>query len=186
MSTNPILRPATPDDGLHMAHLVDMAGHGLPRASWAAMAPEGQDALAFGAVRAQRETGGFSYRNARMLEVAGVVAGMLIAYPLPAAPQPLDGIPPLAQPLQELENLCPGMLYINAIALYPKYRGRGLGLFLLQRAGQGPQALITGDDNAAALALYRRAGFAETARRPAVGDALWQPAHADWVLLTRG
>lgn len=186
MPTDPILRPATPEDGQHMAQLVDMAGHGLPRASWAAMAPKGQDPLAFGATRARRETGGFSYRNTRMLEVAGEVAGMLIAYPLPAEPQPLDGIPPLARPLQELENLCPGALYINAVALYPAFRGRGFGLFLLRQAGQGPQALITGDDNAAALALYRRAGFVETARRPAVGDALWQPAHADWVLLTRG
>lgn len=186
MLTEPILRPASPADGLHMAQLIDMAGHGLPRATWASMAPAGQDPLAFGATRAQRETGGFSYRNARMLEVAGEVAGMLIAYPLPTDPQPLDGIPPLARPLQELENLCPGALYINAVALYPAFRGRGLGLFLLWQAGQGPQALITGDDNAAALALYQRAGFVETARRPAVGDALWQPDHADWVLLTRG
>ena len=186
MPTDPILRPAGPEDGLHMAQLVDIAGHGLPRASWAAMAPEGQDPLAFGASRAQRETGGFSYRNARMLQIGAEVAGMLITYHLPPKPQPLNGIQPLARPLQELENLCPGRLYINAIALYPEYRGRGLGFFLLQHAGQGPQALITGDDNSAARALYHRAGFSEAARRPAAGDALWQPSNADWVLLTRG
>lgn len=185
MQDRPILRPATPEDGLHMARLVDMAGHGLPRASWAAMAPESQDPLAFGASRAQRETGGFSYRNTRMLQIGDEVAGMLITYRLPAEPQPLDGIPPLARPLQELENLCPGSLYINAIALYPPFRRRGLGMFLLDQAGEGPQALITGSNNAAALALYRRAGFEETARRRAVGDALWQPGHAEWVLLTR-
>ncbi|MEY4984480.1 MAG: hypothetical protein RIR62_2746, partial [Pseudomonadota bacterium] len=44
---------------------------------------------------------------------------------------------------------------------------------------------ITGDGNAAALALYSRAGFAEVARRPATGDAHWSPRWRDWVLLRR-
>lgn len=186
MPTEPILRPARPEDAPHLARLVDMAGHGLPRASWAAMAPEGEDPLVFGAGRARRETGGFSYRNARILEIAEVVAGAIIAYPLPPEPRSLEDIPLLARPLQELENLCPGRLYVNALALYPAFRGRGLGRQLLQAAGPGPQALITGSDNARALALYRRTGFVETARRPALGDGVWRPAHADWVLLTRG
>lgn len=183
--TAPIFRPATPEDAPHMARLVDMAGHGLPRATWAAMAPAGTDPYAFGETRARRDTGGFTWRHARMLQVEADVAGMLMTYTLPPDPQPLEGIPPLARPLQALENLCPAFLYINVLAVYPAFRRRGLARYMLDRAGQGPQAVITGSDNAPALALYRSAGFAEAARRPATGDDLWQPTHPDWVLLTR-
>lgn len=183
--TDATLRPASPDDAPDMARLVDIAGHGLPHATWAAMAPAGTDPFDFGALRARRDSGGFTWRHARMLMVGDAVAGMLMTYHLPPDPQPLDGIPPLARPLQELENLCPSALYINALATYPAFRRRGLGRLMLEQAGQGPQAVITGSDNAPALALYRDAGFAEAARRPALGDGVWQPTHRDWVLLTR-
>jgi hypothetical protein len=56
---------------------------------------------------------------------------------------------------------------------------------MLGLAGQGPQALITGSTNTSAITLYYATGFTERARRPALGDAIWQPDFSDWVLLTR-
>lgn len=180
------IRPATRDDAAHMVDLVDIAGHGLPMATWASMAGPGEEPRLIGMLRARRDTGGFSWVNARMAVVGGRVAGMAMFWPLPAAPVPPDTVPPLARPLQELENLCPGLTYINALAVYPAWRGRGIGGALLGHAGQGgPACLITGAGNGAALALYARAGFAEIARRKAVGDAVWQPPWTDWVLLRR-
>lgn len=182
----PHLRPATTDDAATIVALMDMASHGMARALWAALTPAGEDPDTFAITRAEREKGGFSYRNTRILMQDDQPAGMLMCWPLPPAPLPMDDLPILAQPLQQLENLAPrGALYINALAVFPAFRRRGLGRFMLDAAGQGPQALITGSDNHAALALYRSAGFTETARRPAMGDALWQPPFQDWLLLTR-
>ena len=182
----PHLRPATKHDAATIVNLMDMASHGMARALWATLAPRGEDPEAFALTRAQRDTGGFSWRNTRILTEDGQLAGMVMCWPLPPAPLPVADIPPLACPLVDLENLAPrGALYINALAVFPAFRRRGLGRFLLDNAGQGPQALITGSDNTPALALYRSAGFTEAARRPATGDALWQPTHPDWVLLTR-
>lgn len=181
------IRPATRDDAAHMVDLVDIAGHGLPTATWASMAGPGEDARLTGIIRARRDAGGFSWKNAHLAQVDGRVAGMVMFWRLPDRPQPLDDVPPLARPLQELENLCPALVYVNAVAVYPHWRGQGIGRALLDHAGQGgPSCLITGAGNGAALSLYARAGYTEVARRPAVGDAVWSPPWQDWVLMRRG
>lgn len=180
------LRPATKDDAPLIVELMDMASHGMARTLWSSLTPPGEDPHAFAIARAQRETGGFSYRNTRILTVAGEPAGMLMCWPLPPEPLPETDLPATARPLVELENLAPrGGLYINALAVLPAFRRRGLARAMLGMAGQGPQALISGSTNDPALALYRAAGFTPTARRPATGDAHWQPDFPDWVLLTR-
>jgi ribosomal protein S18 acetylase RimI-like enzyme len=180
------LRPATPADAPAIVALMDMASHGMARALWAALTPPGQDPDAFAIARAQREQGGFSYRNTRILVADGETAGMLMSWPIPPEPLPTADLPATAIPLQELENLAPrGALYINGLAIFPAVRRRGLARWMLNQAGQGPQALITGSTNASALGLYHTAGFTECARRPATGDAIWQPDSPDWVLLSR-
>ncbi len=181
------IRPATRNDAPHMVALVDIAGHGLPMATWAGLTGSAETARLEGILRARRDVGGFSWKHARMAEVGGRVAGMVMYYRLPDDPVALDAIPPLARPLQALENLCPGRVYINAVAVYPDLRGQGIGSALLDHAaGQGPCCLIAGAGNDAALSIYARAGFAEVARRPAIGDGFWSPPWAHWVLLQRG
>jgi ribosomal protein S18 acetylase RimI-like enzyme len=180
------LRPATPDDAAAIVALMDMASHGMARALWAALTPPGADPDAFAVARAQREQGGFSYRNTRILIANGQTAGMLMSWPIPPEPLPTNDLPVTAIPLQELENLAPrGALYINGLAIFPAFRRQGLARWMLGQAGQGPQALITGSTNTSAITLYHATGFTERARRTAVGDAIWQPDFPDWVLLTR-
>jgi len=62
---------------------------------------------------------------------------------------------------------------ILTLAVHPKARRRGLGARLVREgvagaAAQGATRLFleVADDNAAALALYARAGFSEAGRRP--------------------
>lgn len=180
------LRPATPDDAAAIVALMDMASHGMARALWAALTPPGADPDAFAIARAQREQGGFSYRNTRILMANGQTAGMFMSWPIPPEPLPTNDLPATAIPLQELENLAPrGALYINGLAIFPAFRRQGLARWMLGQAGQGPQALITGSTNTSAITLYHATGFTERARRPALGDAIWQPEFPDWVLLTR-
>lgn len=180
------IRPASRDDAPHLARLIDFAAEGLPSHLWRGMAAPGQDPMEVGTERAARDTGGFSWRNGRIAEIGGAVAGGLIAWRLPEAPEPIDGLPPVLQPLQQLENRVCGTLYINAFGVFPGFRRRGVGRSLLAEtlATPGPVSLIMASGNAPALALYSALGFAEVARAPVVRDG-WHCKHDDWVLMLR-
>jgi ribosomal protein S18 acetylase RimI-like enzyme len=183
------LRAAGRHDAPHLARFVDMAGEGLPRHFWRDMAPEGADLWAFGAARAARDEGAFSWRNAHIAEAGGEVAGGLVTYRVADAPEPLDGLPPAARPLQALENLALGTQYVNVLAVYPGFRGRGIGRALLSvaagLAGPAGLSIIVADRNRAAFDLYLSAGYVEVARLPIVPCEGWDCESRDWVLLTR-
>jgi GNAT superfamily N-acetyltransferase len=100
------------------------------------MAEEGETARDVGQRRARREEGSFSYRNAIIAEEDGRPAACLIGYALPDAPEPIgyDTMPAMFVPMQELENLAPGTWYVNVLAAYPEFRGRGIGAGLLALA----------------------------------------------------
>jgi ribosomal protein S18 acetylase RimI-like enzyme len=182
------VRPARREDASDLARLVDMAGEGLPRHVWASMAEPGEDVWSVGTRRAARDEGAFSWRNAAIAEIGGMVAGGLVTYRIGATPEPLDDLPPIFRPLQELENLAPGSHYINVLATQPEWRRCGVGRRLLEeaaaRAAGAPELSLTvADANVAALALYRAFGFTERARRPILKDG-WTCESSDWVLLT--
>lgn len=177
------LRPATPEDAPLMVDLVDMAGDGLPMATWSGHAPT--NPRAFGIRHALRDQGGFTWRNARIAEWDGAVAGMLMCWPLALEPHPLEGLPPLVRPIQTLENLARGRLLINAVAVLPAFQRKGIGWMLVQTVTDRA-ALIVGDGNTAARTLYERLGFVEVARETVVGDAIWTPPHQNWCLMVRG
>jgi ribosomal protein S18 acetylase RimI-like enzyme len=191
LSRNGPHRPATPDDGKAMAELVNMAGDGLPLYLWTRMAEGSQSPWDVGRQRAQRETGAFSYRNAVVRDDGERVAAVLIGYPLPDEPGEVDDdMPAMFVPLQELENLAAGTWYVNVLAVYPEYRGRGFGTDLLEIAerlsadtGRRGLSLVVSDANAGALRLYERFGFVERARRPIVKES-WSHAGESWVLMT--
>ena len=189
----PPLRAATPDDAAAMADLVNFAGDGLPVYLWGKMAEPGQDAWAVGRHRAQRESGGFSYRNTVVVEENVKVVACLIGYPLPDEPEPIDyaTMPPMFVALQELENLAPATWYVNVVAAYPEHRGRGLGTMLLRVAqelavdtSRKGLSIIVSDANAGARRLYERMGYKQIATRPAVKEE-WANPVRDWVLLVK-
>ena len=188
-----IIRNATVNDAEHLAFLINLAGEGLPMFLWRQMAEPRQDPLSVGASRAAREEGSFSYRNARVLVIDGAVAGMLLSYRLPdsvAAVKP-DDSPDVIRPLLELEARAPGSWYINAIATYEQFRGRGVASELMSAcqtealaAGAATLSLIVASENTAAHGLYVKLGYREIAARPLVAFP-GGPQGGEWLLMVK-
>ncbi|MDF2181189.1 GNAT family N-acetyltransferase [Neptuniibacter sp. CAU 1671] len=164
-------------DAGELAELINLAGEGIPAYLWSQMAEPGQTSLDVGVQRAARDTGGFSYRNAKVIRDQGRAVAMLIAYQLddPYDTGDLAELPPIVRPLIELEALAPGSWYINAIATDPAARGRGLARKLMQQAEQDAAAagaqtlsLIVASENQPARALYAKLGYECKASRPVV------------------
>ncbi|MEZ5852061.1 MAG: GNAT family N-acetyltransferase [Hyphomicrobiaceae bacterium] len=186
------IRPGRREDAPVLAELVNYAGEGLPLYLWGKLAGPGQDAWALGRERAGRETGGFSFRNATIIEQRGEPVGGLIGYEIPDNPEPVSpDMPAMFVPLQELENLAPGTWYVNVLAVLPASRGSGLGSRLLAVAeemaanlGKRGLSIIVADGNRGAVRLYERHGYVEIARRPMVKEE-WVNAGENWVLLVK-
>ena len=188
------VRDAVRTDCAELAQLINLAGEGLPLYLWQQMAGPGEDPWQIGRERAARDSGGFSYRNSIIAEVAGKIAGALVGHPVADEPEPVDpaSTPPMFVPLVELENLAAGTLYVNAVAAFPEARGLGLGSELMRWAerraaelGLRGVSLIVSDANHGARRLYERLGYAETASRPMVRDG-WQSGGENWVLMIKG
>lgn len=186
-------RRATPDDAAAMAELVNMAGEGMPFYLWSQSAESGESPWDVGRRRAQRDSGGYSYRNTVIRTANGRIAAMLTGYPLGDEPDPSGwvDVPPMFVPLQELEDLVPGTWYVNILASYPEFRGQGYGRQLLDIAGRLATdtsrrglSIIVSDRNTGARRLYERTGFAEVATRPMVKEG-WASESENWVLLIK-
>ena len=179
-----------------MAEFINFAGEGLPLYLWTKMARPGETPWDVGRMRARREAGGFSYRNAVVMECGGEVVAGLVGYLLPDRPEApeapdYDTLPAMFVPAQELENLAPGTWYLNALATCPQFRGRGCGARLLALAerlakDQGAKgvSIIVSDANCGARRLYRRCGYREFAKRPMVKEDCKIPGE-NWLLLIK-
>jgi ribosomal protein S18 acetylase RimI-like enzyme len=173
--------------------LVDIAGEGLATYFWGQMAGVGQSPFEIGRIRARRDEGAFTWRNAHIAEVDGDVAGALIGYRIAddAAEEDLSGTPDILKPLAELEGLAPGHWYVNVLAVFPEYRGKGIGKLLLNRADEigrrdapAGMAIIVAGENEGAVRLYRKVGYRIVAQRPMVSFP-GNKRRGDWVLLTK-
>ena len=194
------IRPATPADAIPMTCFVDMASEGLALMLWEALREPHQTLIEFGRSRAMREEGSFSYRNAHIAEVDGVVAGGLVGYRIEPGhdvsvrtPDPAEAakIPAFLRPVIELEQMAGDHWYVNILATYPEMRGKGVAAALLAKAddlgraaGAVGTALIVDADNRPALSVYARAGYAETARRPLIPFPM-RPNGGTWLLLAK-
>jgi ribosomal protein S18 acetylase RimI-like enzyme len=107
-------------------------------------------------------------------------------------PDPIEpGTPPIFVPLLELEALAPGSWYLNVLATYPQFRGKGCGSALLahaedvtRKAGRTTISLIAEDTHEDALRLYRSKGYTEVARRPLVKED-WPVDASEWILFVK-
>ncbi len=187
-----LIREAKASDAEHLVRFINMAADDLPLHFWRKSVGAERDPWDYGRERAARETGNFSFRNAWLAEVDGAVAACLLGYPAEDEPGPIDpDTPAIFVPLLELEALAPGSWYLNVLATYDQYRGKGLGSALLayaedvaQRAGCKSISLIAEDTHLDALRLYSAKGYREVARRPVVkGD--WLVDAKEWILLVK-
>lgn len=186
------IRKARAADAPHLVRFINMAADNLPLHFWRkTVGPEG-DPWALGEERAARESGNFSYRNAWLAELEGSVAACLLGYAADPEPAPIEpDTPPLFVPLLELEAMAPGSWYLNVLATYEEFRGKGLGSALLAHAetaaaaaGHDTISLIAEDTHQDALRLYVAKGFGEIARRPVV-KADWEVEASEWILFTK-
>jgi ribosomal protein S18 acetylase RimI-like enzyme len=187
-----LIRAAKALDAADLVRFINLAADDLPLHVWRqSVGPEG-DPWAYGMTRAARETGSFSYRNAWLAEVEGAVAACLLGYAADPAPSAIDpDTPAIFVPLLQLEALAAGSWYLNVLATYEGFRGKGLGGALLAKAeaiarlgGHRAISLIAANTHQDALRLYRAHGYQEVARR-AVVKADWQVEAEDWVLLIK-
>lgn len=183
------------EDASDIAMLTDMASHGLAAHFWATSAERrpGVSLLEIGRERARRDEGDFSWRNAWIARLDGQPAGLLLGYALTSemAEADLSDMPRLVRPLLELERRASPSWYVNVLAVYPEYRGRGIGGLLLghaislaRNAGAAEISLIVEDICAGARKLYREHGFVERETRrfeafPAGPEA------KEWILMMR-
>ena len=197
MSAKISIRAATPADASDMAVLVDIAAYGLASCHWrgAVTRGEGVSVLEVGRMRALRKEGSFSYLNGVMADYGGRAAGLLVGYNQPDVPEDVDPneIDPVLRPLYELEALAVSTWYVNVLATFHEFRGKGVGTALMgeagriaARAGRTDLSLIAEDDNVGGIRLYERLGFKEVARRTFVPFAGSRPAEHFILMIRRG
>ena len=184
-------RPAERRDSRKIAELFRIASDGVADYIWSTLARPGEPLLDVGEKRYAREGTAFSYQNCVVVERGDQVIGMVHRFAmetdpgLPAGPQPDSEPDSVLRPYSELE--LPGSLYISGMALFPEFRGKGLGSTLLDlakahaRSQQFPAiSLVAFAGNTGAVRLYNRHGFKIIHRRRVhphplihyVGDAL--------------
>jgi ribosomal protein S18 acetylase RimI-like enzyme len=183
--SNVSVRPARKEDCATIAKLYSISSDGIADYIWSKLAEPGEDILEVGRRRYEREGTAFSYENCTMVESDAKVVGMLVAFPMHVDPSEEEETDPVLAPYSKLEE--DNSYYICGMALFPEYRGRGIGSRLLALAedharakGYDKLSLLVFEQNEAAKRLYERNGYREVARAPVyphplvhyTGDAL--------------
>jgi ribosomal protein S18 acetylase RimI-like enzyme len=172
-------RPAQKSECRTIARLYSISSDGLSDYIWTKLARAGEDVLDVGERRYSNEELPFSYKNCVAAELEGEVIGMIVAFPmyLPDGPNAANEPDPVLAPYAKLEK--DNCYYIMGVAVFPEYRGRGIGTKFLELAaekalGHGlPQlSLIVFEQNEGAKRLYERHGFYEVMREEAVPHEL--------------
>ena len=170
-------RPATEADVPHLARLYIMATAGLMDAVYANLVADAplEKLLEW---RFTQLSSVRSYENCLIAEEDSHVAGMINAFPIgrleeaPSDPRlTLEGLGFLAPVIELLHQLESSSYYISAVAIYPEFRGVGIGRRLIAAAASDAQrlafpelSLVSFEQNELATALYQRLDFEITAR----------------------
>lgn len=174
-----VTRPARKPDCRTIASLYSISSDGVSNYIWTTMAKPGEDILDVGQRRYEREEGLFSYRNCTVAELTGEIIGMLVAFPMHVEPDAAkeEKPDPVLAPYSKLEE--DNSYYICGMALFPPYRGHGVGSSFLALAEAHARArelaklsLIVFEQNEGAKRLYLRNGYVEVARHPVVPHPL--------------
>lgn len=184
-----IFRPAAKSESRTIAELYRISSDGVADYIWTKLAQPDEDLIDVGARRYARENTDFSYQNVTLAVRGDNIAGMMAAYTM-GARERNNGefdfdVDPVLAPFDILEQ--PNSYYISGVALFPAYRGVGIGTRFMERAVRTARArdlaqvsLIVFEKNVGAKRLYERLGFRAVMRERVVphpllhfdGDAL--------------
>ena len=171
-------RTAIEDDCTELTLVRDIAGRRMPSYLWGQEVKQGQSFFEYGRDKIRTDTNyDAHFRNWRVAELqskfVGAFFGFLVADPYPDID--LDAVPECFRPCVELERVARGCWLLQAIAILPEYRGRGLARQLLgnaesvaKDAGANRIALQVEEVNEVAFKTYQRNGYVEVDRRPYV------------------
>lgn len=168
--------PASIAHSAELAYLVNLAGEGLPYYLWSQIAEPGESPFEVGRQRACRESGGFSYRHAWVIEQEQKAVSAIVGYPLQheETESETDATSPIA-PLLELEALAGASWYVNVLATFKDFRCQGMGSLLLNHveqlaidSGCRDMSLIVSSNNTSARKLYQSLGYQTRACRPSI------------------
>ncbi len=184
------LRPARKSECRTIARLYAISSDGVSEYVWTREAQAGEDILDVGQRRYEREDSVFSYKNCTLAVLGDAIAGMMVAFPVNAGDAPSAPDPdPVLAPYAQLE-VRPSF-YVCGVALFPEYRGRGIGGRMMACAEERARALkfrqlslVVFERNTAAARLYARLGYRERARAAIVPHPLIR-CRGDAVLLVK-
>jgi ribosomal protein S18 acetylase RimI-like enzyme len=171
-------RTATEDDCTELALIRDIAGRRMPSYLWSQEVGQGQSYFEYGREKIRTDANNNAYfKNWLVAEFqdkfVGAFFGFSVEYPYPEID--LDAVPECFRPCIELERVASGCWLLQAIAILPQYRGKGLARQLLDKAGSVAKdsgtnriALQVEEVNEVAFKTYRSNGYIEVDRRPYV------------------
>ena len=178
MGTTLLFRNATEDDCTELTLIRDIAGRRMPSYLWSQEVGQGQSYFEYGREKIRTDINSNSYfRNWRVAEsqskFVGAFFGFFVEDPYPEID--LDAVPECFRPCIELERVSSGCWLLQAIAILPQYRGKGLARQLLGKAesvakdsGTNRIALQVEEVNVVAFKAYQSNGYVEVDRRPYV------------------
>ncbi len=184
MHTGYTIRPATVADARDIASLIAISSDGIAMIEWVEEAvAEGLEPLDIGERTYRNPDGDYSWRNCTMVEKDGKVAGMLLAFGMPAGeardPRQRPSIDDanIFAPYMYLEE--PDSWYVCGVALYPEHRGQGLGTRLMQLANDQARqngfekvSLVAFAQNKGSIRLYQRLGYEIVDKAPIIPHPL--------------
>ena len=171
-------RTATEDDCTELTLIRDIAGRRMPSYLWSQEVTQGQSFFEYGRERIRTDANYDAYfKNWQVAEsqskFVGAFFGFSVGDPYPEID--LDNVPECFRPCVELERLASGCWLLQAVAILPQYRGKGLAGELLGKAesvakdsGANRIALQVEEVNKVAFRTYQSNGFVEADRRPYV------------------
>ena len=171
-------RNATEDDCTELTLIRDIAGRRMPSYLWSQETGQGQSYFEYGREIIRTDANNSAYfKNWLVAEsqskFVGAFFGFSVEDPYPEID--LDAVPECFRPCIELERVASGCWLLQAIAILPQYRGKGLARQLLDKAesvakdsGTNRIALQVEEVNEVAFKTYQSNGYVEVDRRPYV------------------
>ncbi len=171
-------RTATEYDCTELALIRDIAGRRMPSYLWSQEVGQGQSYFEYGRERIRTDANyNAHFKNWLVAEFQSKFVGAFFGFSVddPYPDIDLNAVPECFRPCVELERIASGCWLLQAIAILPQYRGKGLARQLLGKAesiakdsGTNRIALQVEEVNEVAFKTYQRNGYVEVGRRPYV------------------